>query len=88
MITHQELFEAVRKILYEIWDPIGIVGTPGAHDEYDMYAPKIVEIILNSGSKDEIFNYLEWAVSERMELPVDKNKTMSVAEKLFAFESA
>lgn len=37
--TWKPTLEAVRRILWEDWDPIGVNDHPGAIDEYDSYAP-------------------------------------------------
>lgn len=35
----KQLQDAIAEILLREWDPIGVVDTPEAQDEYDSYVP-------------------------------------------------
>jgi len=43
-------FDAVRHVLYEMWNPVGVGGLPA--DEYDAYVWPIVRL-LREGAHDE-----------------------------------
>jgi hypothetical protein len=38
--------QAVRKTLWETWDPIGVNGNAECITEYDSYAPSVVRMLL------------------------------------------
>jgi hypothetical protein len=46
--------EAVRRILWETWDPIGVNQTADAFGEYDSYAPTIVDLLARGRSASEL----------------------------------
>ena len=66
----------IRRVLLEVWDPIGIKGESKAQDEYDMYLGHIFELITQQKSDDEIADYLIWAVNENMGLGQAKKQHM------------
>jgi hypothetical protein len=35
----------IRRVLLEIWDPIGVGNEPNAHDEYDFYLGDIMDLV-------------------------------------------
>ncbi len=52
-----EIHEAIRQILYQEWDPIGVSGSaPG--DEYDAYVGPIYRILVGSRSERKLIDYL------------------------------
>ena len=61
--------KGVDRILYEIWDPIGINDAPGARDEYASYVPALVALLQGGASDAEIFGYLSRTERETMGLP-------------------
>jgi hypothetical protein len=42
----------IQEILFQEWDPIGVNGYPQCRDEYDLYAPTILELL--RGGADEL----------------------------------
>lgn len=61
------------------WDPIGVRGIGEAADEYDMYAPRVLEMLKANATVEHIANYLTSVVRDRMELPSlpDRDKDVS-----------
>jgi hypothetical protein len=56
--------------LWQSWDPIGVMGIPGApQDEYDPYLDPTLRLLERDASVDEIEAYLEWVAYKRMGLP-------------------
>jgi hypothetical protein len=75
-------FAAIRRVLMERWDPIGVREVPQAQDEYDTYVPVIHRLLATNRPKHELVDYL-WSVeTERMGLPGDRRATEAVAEYL------
>jgi hypothetical protein len=52
---------AIRKILMEEWDPIGVAGIPGAEDEYDGSVSQIHILLIHREPLHELVDYL-WMV--------------------------
>ncbi len=57
-MKNEELFKKIHEILIRDWDPIGVSDQPNAHDEYDVYIPGIIKIILKNKSIDQVVNHL------------------------------
>ena len=60
--------EAIKRILWEDWDPIG-VNHFAPDDEYDSYAFQIFVMLKKGQGLVEIRDYLESAEVENMGLP-------------------
>jgi len=56
----------IRRVLLEVWDPIGVKDEPYAQDEYDSYIGDIYEILAHNGSDEKIIEYLRWVAEDRM----------------------
>ena len=78
----KQYLEAVRSSLIQDWDPIGVGAIKEAQDEYDSYAPKLAEMLLEGKSRQEIFDYLWWLENEHMGLTGDRSATERFAGKL------
>jgi hypothetical protein len=64
------------------WDPIGVSGTPQAHDEYDHYAIDVTSMILNQRTSDEVADYLHRIANDWIGLSVERQRSASVATRL------
>jgi len=58
----REARRAIRRVLLEVWDPIGIGDEPNAQDEYDGYVGPIFELLAVGKSDSEIEQYLHVVV--------------------------
>lgn len=72
-------FRAVRKILWEDWDPIGC-GVP--QDEYDDYAGPVLRLLIEGKAAAEIADYLRITAAETIACPVSEHKLAIVVDKL------
>ncbi|MEA1086387.1 hypothetical protein SFC76_19110 [Sphingomonas sp. CD22] len=72
----------VQAALRWAWDPIGVRGIEGASDEYDMYAPQVLEMLKAEASVEQIANYLTTVVRDRIELPVRPDRDRNVSSML------
>lgn len=59
----------LREVFMAEWDLIGVKGAPEAQDEYDHYIGKVVAMIRDSASDDELFQYLHSVETAHMGLP-------------------
>jgi hypothetical protein len=75
-------FAAIRRVLMELWDPIGVREEPEVQDEYDTYVPVIYRLLVTNRPKHELVDYLWWVETERMGLCGDRQATEVVAEYL------
>ncbi len=64
----QRIRVAIRRVLMEKWDPIGVADEPMAWDEYDRYIGGLFELLQESASREAIEGYLRDIEVERMEL--------------------
>lgn len=76
------LVAAVRTVLLEQRDPIGIRDVAHARDEYDAYALAIVGMLGRGADVEELSRYLLEIESDRMGLPTNPERARSVAAKL------
>jgi len=62
----REIRVAIRRVLLQVWDPIGVQDEPFAQDEYDGYLGDVYELLLRGAPEDDIANYLFRVAIERM----------------------
>lgn len=56
------------RILWEVWDPIGVNKISPARDEYSGYVNGVFQLLTSGCSDEEISRHLLTIVHERMEL--------------------
>lgn len=78
----QNLHQAIRRVLMEEWDPIGVSDIPEAADEYDGYVPTIYKLLIRRAPAHEVFDYLWWAETDHMCLCGNRQATEAVAARL------
>ena len=81
-VPARPLHDAIRGVLLNEWDPIGVVDIPGAQDEYDSYIPTIYRLLIRREPVYEVFDYLWWAETKNMGLSGNRQRTEQVAERL------
>ena len=73
---------AIKRLLLEEWDPIGVKNFPEAQNEYDSYVEGICNLLKNGASTDDIFKYLDWIELDRMGLDRNELRTREIAARL------
>jgi len=58
----------IDRILWEVWDPIGVSKISPARDEYTRYVNGVFQLLASGASDEEISQHLLTIVHERMEL--------------------
>lgn len=58
----------LRKIGWEYWDPIGLVGESWSNDEYDAYLLQAFGRLWNGANTEEVADYLANVETEHMGL--------------------
>ena len=64
---------AIRHVLLDVWDPIGIKDEPNAQDEYDGYLGGVYELLVRGASDEDIEEHLWKIVTERMGLSPERS---------------
>jgi len=72
----------VQAALHWAWDPIGVRGVEEALDEYDMYAPQVLEMLKAEAPVEQIADYLTSVVRDRIGLPVRPDRDRDVSSML------
>jgi hypothetical protein len=80
----RDLQGEIKRVLLREWDPIGVEGIDEASDEYDAYVAHLYKLLIRRASRQEIADYLWWAVTEHMGLCGDRQLTERVAAVLSA----
>lgn len=65
---------AIRHVLLEKWDPIGVKNEPFAQDEYDAYVGEIYELLVTKAPDSKIAEYLWGVAREDMGLGPESSK--------------
>ncbi len=66
--TAERMLSAVRRILWETWDPIGVNDHADASTEYDSYAPAIVRMLLEHCTAQDLEHHLSTLEAKSMGL--------------------
>jgi hypothetical protein len=59
----------IDRILWEVWDPIGVHDIPQARDEYHSYIDGIYEMLIQCATERELAAHLYTIASETMGMP-------------------
>jgi hypothetical protein len=77
----------VRRILMERWDPIGVKGIPGAHDEYDSYIPGVIGLLQQTTDPVRVAAHLSHIAHEQMGQSLDHARSEATALELVSLFS-
>jgi len=78
---------AIKQILLQDWDPIGVNDVPEAQDEYDSYVWGVYSRLIRQASEQELFDYLWEMETGDIGLYGDASHTQAVVEKLMALRA-
>ena len=56
--TARQVKQEISRVLWEVWDPIGVNRFPEARDEYDSYVNDLYIALLNGASDEELARQL------------------------------
>lgn len=79
----------IQIVLLWAWDPIGVRSIPKAADEYDSYAPVLLQMLEAGASDRHIADYLTSVVRDRMGLgpnPKADENIAALLRELYAIE--
>ena len=83
---YEELRRKISDILLRDWDPIGVEGVEEAHDEYDGWSRKILQLIVDGADANKIAHHLAKLESGVLATDVNPKKLIPVAEKLLGID--
>jgi hypothetical protein len=83
-IDHYARVNAIRRILLDEWDPIGIGSLEEAHDEYDNYIPTIYRMMQEQAGIEKLALHLGKLEKITMGLKSRPEENRSVAKLLVA----
>jgi hypothetical protein len=69
-------FPAIRRVLLEEWDPIGVRGEPAAQSEYDGYALALYGLLARGATDDDLAEYLAEMTMFWMDLGADTRDSL------------
>jgi hypothetical protein len=75
-ITSRLIRSQIRKVLLNVWDPIGIQKEPNAQYEYDGYVGEIYGFLVGKATDQEITDRLLYIVNDTMGLEAAKAEDM------------
>jgi hypothetical protein len=78
----ERIYEEIREILLNSWDPIGIKNEPRARDEYDSYIGGIYKLLKNGSSDEEIASYLWRVIEDRIQVHPARGATEKTVKEL------
>ena len=62
----------IRRVLLEVWDPVGIKTEPNAQDEYDCCLGDLYHLLTGGVSDEQITEYLWRRATDHMGLSMNK----------------
>jgi hypothetical protein len=75
-ITSRLIRSQIRRVLLNVWDPIGVKEEPNAQDEYDGYVGEIYGLLVQKATDQEMTDRLLYIVQETMGLDAAKAEDM------------
>lgn len=70
----QRIMADVRRVLLNVWDPIGVRDEPNAQDEYDCCVDPLVTLLTSNASDDQIAEYLWRRGTQHMGLSLNREE--------------
>lgn len=84
-MKYSKLLQAVRDVLFNEWDLIGVNDNSLCRNEYDSYAPTICRLIREGADPRKIANHLEQLQTSSMGLSrIDSERDIRVARRLIS----
>lgn len=81
-------YEALDRLLFRQWDPIGVYDADGPDDEYRAYLPRFWELVRSGSSEAEVIDYLAQIERDRIGLETSDQHRLDIARKAFALVAA
>ncbi len=73
--------EALKNLLWEEWDPLGVNESLAAQSEYDGYAFRIWVALERGATADQVEAYLDRVVTSDMRVEIEPGLNENIAER-------
>ncbi|MGI9104344.1 MAG: hypothetical protein ACR2IF_18025 [Terriglobales bacterium] len=77
-----DIKQEISRILWEIWDPIGVNMEPAARDEYDGYVYGVFRLLLTKVPDNEVAEHLVKIAKDNMGLSTSVSDMQPTIEAL------
>ncbi len=64
----RKIKQEIERILWDVWDPIGVNQYPAARGEYSMYVNGVFELLVTGATDNAIAEHLYRITTDRMAL--------------------
>ena len=81
-------YEALDRLLFRQWDPIGVYEADGPDDEYRAYLPRFWELVRTGAPEVEVVGYLAEIERDRIALETTDEHRLDIARKAAALVAA
>jgi hypothetical protein len=81
-------YEALDRLLFREWDPIGVYPNDGLEDEYRMYLPEFWRLVREGTPAEDVAAYLGKIETDRIEMTTSHEHRIDVAMKAAALLKA
>jgi len=77
-----EFRNEIRRVLLNVWDPIGVGDIPECSDEYDCCLGDVYSLLTNGSGDDKIVDYLWKMANDHMGLSIPKESMVPTVDAL------
>jgi hypothetical protein len=81
-------YEALDRLLFRQWDPLGVYDFDGPEDEYRAYLPRFWQLVRSGSSEEQVVEYLAEIERERIESETSDEHRRDIARKAAALVAA
>lgn len=74
-------YEALDRLLFRQWDPIGVYDADGPDDEYRAYLPRFWELVRTGATDAEVIQYLAEIERDRITVETSDEHRLDIARK-------
>jgi hypothetical protein len=81
-------YEALDRLLFRQWDPIGVYDADGPDDEYRAYLPRFWELVRSGSSEADVIQYLAEIERDRIAVETSDEHRLDIVRKAAALVAA
>lgn len=81
-------YEALDRLLFRQWDPIGVYDVDGPDDEYRAYLPRFWELVRSGSPEAVVVKYLAGIERDRIGCETSDEHRLDIARKAAALVAA
>lgn len=81
-------YEALDRLLFRQWDPIGVYDMDGPDDEYRAYLLRFWELVRSGSPEEDVVEYLAEIERNRMGCETSQERRLDIVRKAAALVAA